>query len=86
MMWCEEISEGPTWGPQPNRARLGVLACPGGLFPPGAPPYDIIYTRNSEIFRKIHIKFSGHSDNFIFFHFLLQGKFRKQTKLGIYFI
>ena len=44
MMWDEEISEGATWGPQPTRVRLGVLARPGGLCPPGAPPSDIICT------------------------------------------
>ena len=59
-MWDEEISEGPTWGPQPTRAR------PGGLCPLGAPPSGIICTRNSEIFRKKSYKISGHSENFYF--------------------
>ena len=38
MTWAKEISEGPMWGPQPTKACLGLLACPGGLCPPGAPP------------------------------------------------
>src|SRR3989337_2343119 len=86
MMWDEEVSEGPTWRPQPTRARLGVLARSGGLCPPGAPPSDIICTRNLEIFRKNRIKFLEHSENFYFWViFLLHGKFRKQTKHGILF-
>ena len=63
VMWEEEVSEGAMWGPQPARARLGVLACRGGLCPPGAPPSDIICTKNSE---KNRIKFSEHSENFYF--------------------
>ena len=83
MMWCEEISEGATWGPQHTKALLGVLTRPGGLCPPGAPPSDVICTKNSE---KNHIKFPGHSENFHFWViFLLHGKLRKQTKHGILF-
>ena len=87
MMWTKEISEGPMWGPQPTRARLGVLARPGGLCPPGAPPLVLFASKilkNSE--EKNHIWFSEHSENFYFWViFLLHGKFRKQTKHGILF-
>ena len=69
MMWDEEVSEGPTWGPQPTRARLGVLARPGGLCPPGAPPLVIFAPEILKYLGKNHIKFSGHSENFYFWVF-----------------
>ena len=65
VLWDEEV-RGPTWGPEPTRARLGVLARPGGLCPPGATPSDVICIKNSKIFRKNSIKFSKHSENFYF--------------------
>ena len=65
-MWDEEISEGATWGPQPTRARLGVLARPGGLCPPGAPPSDVICTKILKYSEKNRIKISEHSENFYF--------------------
>ena len=52
MMWDEEVSEGATGGPQPTRARLGLLARPGGLCPPSAPPFDVYCSKNSQIFEK----------------------------------
>ena len=73
MMWCEGISEGATWGPQPTRARLGVLARPGGLCPPGAPPSDI--------------KFPGHSENFYFWViFYCTGNSENRQNMALYFI
>ena len=86
-MWDEEISEGPTWGPQPTRVRLGVLARPGGLCPPGAPPSDVICTKNSEIFRKNHIKFSEHSENFYFWVIsYCTNNSRNRQRMAFYFI
>ena len=86
-MWAKEISEGPTWGPQPTRARLGVLACPGGLCPPGAPPSDVYCTKNSQIFTKNRIKFSGHSENFYFWViFYCMGKLENIQNMAFYFI
>jgi hypothetical protein len=74
------------WGPQPTRARLVLLARPGELCPPGAPPSDVICTKNCQIFKKNRIKFSGHYENFHFWViFLLHEKIRKQTKHEFYF-
>ena len=43
---------------QPTRARLGSLARPGGLCPPGGPPLVLIGSKISYIFyKKIPIKF-----------------------------
>ena len=87
MMWAKEVSEGPTWGPQPTRVRLGVLACPGGLCPPGVPPSDIICTRNSKIFKKNRVKFSGHSENFYFWLiFYCTGNSENRQNMAFYFI
>ena len=74
-------------GPQPTRARLGVLARPGGLCPPGAPPSGIICTKNLEIFRKNHIEFSGHSENFYFWviFYCTENSENKQN-MAFYFI
>ena len=86
-MWEQEISEGGMWGPQPTRARLGVLVRPGGLCPPGAPPSDIICTRNSEIFKKNRVKFSGHSENFYFWViFYCTGNSENRQNMAFYFI
>ena len=37
---------------QPTRARLGSLACPGGLCPPGGPPLVLIVSNIPHIFYK----------------------------------
>ena len=37
---------------QPTKARLGSLARPGGLCPPGGPPLVVICSNNSYIFHK----------------------------------
>ena len=42
---------GPGWA-QPTRARLGSLARPGGLCPPGGPPLVVICSNISYIFHK----------------------------------
>ena len=76
MMWDEEVSEGPTWGPQPTRVRLGLLARPGGLCPPGAPPSGITCTKNSE---KI-INFQGILRTFIFGPFFIARENQKTDK------
>ena len=87
MMWDEEVSKGGTGGPQPTKARLGVLARPGELCSPGAPPSDIICTRNSEIFKKNRVKFSGHSENFYFWViFYCTGNSENRQNMGLYFI
>ena len=84
MMWDEEVSEGAHVG---TTTHQGVLACPGGFCPPGASPSDIICTRNSEIFRKNHIKFSGHSENFYFWIiFYCTGNSENRQNMAFYFI
>ena len=61
MTWAKEISEGAMWGPQPTRVR------PGGLCPPGAPPSDVICTKNLNIQKKKNrIKVSRYYENFYF--------------------
>ena len=79
-MWNEEISEGPTWGPQPTRERLGVLARPGGLCSPGAPPSDVYCTKNSQILRKNVLNFQGILITFIFGSFFIAREIQKTNK------
>ena len=75
------------WGPQHTRARLGVLARPGGLCPPGAPPSGVYWTKNSQIFRKNRVKFSGHSENFCFWViFYCTGNLENRQTMAFYFI
>jgi hypothetical protein len=66
-----------TWGPQPTRARLGLLARPGGLCPPGAPPSEVICTKNSE---KIALNFQGILRTFIFGSFFIAQEIQKTDK------
>ena len=80
MMGDEEVSEGATWGPQPTRARLGVLACAGGLCPPGAPPSDVYCTKNSQILRKNVLNFQGILITFIFGSFFIAREIQKPDK------
>ena len=42
--WAPEVGRG---GAQPTRARLGSLARPGGLCPPGGPRLVLILSNNS---------------------------------------
>ena len=73
-------------GTTTHQALLGVLARPGGLCPPGAPPLVIFAPKILKYSEKNRIKFSGHSENFFFWViFVLHVKFRKQTKHGILF-
>ena len=65
-MWAKEISEGAHVGTTTPRARQGVLACPGGLCPPGTPPLVIFAPKILKYSRKNLIKFLGHSENFYF--------------------
>ena len=53
---------------------------PGGHNPPRAPPSDVICTKNSQIFRKNHIRFSGHSENFYFWVIFIARKILKIDK------
>ena len=81
MMWDEEISEGGMWGPQPTRARLGVLARPGGLC---LPPSDVICTENSE---KIVLNFHGILRTFILGSiFYCTGNSENRQNMAFYFI
>ena len=87
MMWCEGISEG---------AHVGTTTHQGAPGGPSAPMW-VVPTRYTSLLCYLHqkflniqekkrIKFSEHSENFYFWViFLLHGKFRKQTKLGILF-
>jgi hypothetical protein len=53
--WLIYQKRGTGGGPrraQPTRARLGSLARPGGLCPPGGPPLVLICSNNSYIFHK----------------------------------
>ena len=76
---------GPTWGPQPIRARLGLLARPGVLWSPGAPPLMLFALKIQKYLEKIVLTFQGILSTFIFGSFLLHGKSRKQDKHGILF-
>ena len=70
MKWCKEISEGPTWGPQPTRVRLGswrtqvgcahLVHLPLMLFAPKI----LKYSEKS-------FKLSEHSENFYFWDIFL---------------
>ena len=46
--------------PQPTRARLGSLACPGGLCPPGGSPLVVICSNIFIYCKTILHKFSAH--------------------------
>ena len=80
MMWYEEVSEGPTWGPQPTRARLGVLARPGGLCPPGAPPSDVFAPKIQKYSEKIVFNFQGILRTLIFGSFFIARENQKTDK------
>ena len=82
MMWYEEISEGAHVG---TTTHQGVPGGPGaprwvGLCPPGAPPFGIVCTKNSEIFRKNHVNFLEHSENFYFGSFFNAREIQKTDK------
>ena len=81
MMWDEEVSEGPTWGPQPPRAR------PGGLCPLVHPPLVIFAPKILKYSGKNHIKFSGHSENFYFcVIFYCTANSENRQNMAFYFI
>ena len=78
MTWTKGISEGAHVGPQPTWARLGLLACPGVLWAPGAPPLMLFAPEIQKYSEKYRVKFSEHSENFYFcVIFLLHGENRK---------
>ena len=79
MMWDEEVSEGAHMGTT-TKARLGLLARPGGLCPPGAPPSDVICTKNSEKNKKIILNFQGILRTFIFGSFFIAREIQKTDK------
>ena len=79
-MWCEEISEGGTWGPQPTRARLGWLARPGVLWAPGAPPRMLFVPEIQKYSEKIVLKFQGIRRTFIFGSFFIAREIQKTDK------
>jgi hypothetical protein len=82
----KEYVRGPWWGPPPTTACHVGVACPGGCCPPGAPPSEVICTKNSHIFRKKSYQiFRTFRELSFLGHFLLHGKTRKQTKQGILF-
>ena len=87
-MWDEEVSEGAHVGTTTHQSAPGPQARPGGLCPPGAPPSDIICTRNSEISRKNRIKISGHSQNFYFWviFYCMKKKSEIRQSMAFYFI
>ena len=66
MMWAKEINEGAHVGATTHQGAPGVAGVPWCLVGTRCTPSDVICTQNSEIFRKNHIKFLGHSENFYF--------------------
>ena len=86
MMWYEEVSEGAHVGTTTHQgAPRG--ARPGGLCPPRAPPSDIICSKNSQISRKNHVKFSGHYEIFYFWViFYCTGNSENRQNMACYFI
>jgi len=73
-------------GPQPTRARLGVLACQVGCAHLVQLPLILFAPEILKYSEKNCIKFSMHYKKFYFWViFLLHEKFRKHTKHGILF-
>ena len=85
-MWDEEVSEG---------AHVGTTTHQGAPGGPGAPRWVVptwctslwyyLHQKFLNIQKKIVLNFQGILITFILGHFLLHGKFRKQTKHGILF-
>ena len=65
-MWDGEISEGVHVGTTTHQGTPGGAGVPRWVVPTWCTPSDVICTKNSEIFRKNCIKFSGHYENFYF--------------------
>ena len=84
-MWAKEISEVAHVGATTHQGTPGGAGAPWCLVGTRCTPSGIICTRNSEIFRKNHIKFSNHSENFYFLVIFLHEENRKQDNYGILF-
>ena len=66
MTWAKEISEGPTWGPQPTRARLGSWRALVGCAHLVHLPLVLFAPRILKYSEKYHVKFLENSENFYF--------------------
>ena len=69
MMWAKEISEGPTWGPQPTRARLGCWCAQVGCAHLVHLPLMFIAPKILKYPEKTVLNFQGILRSFIFGHF-----------------
>ena len=87
MMWAKEISEGAHVGATTYQGTPGGAGAPWCLVGTRCTPSGVICTRNSEIFKKNHIKFSGHSENFYFWViFYCTEKTENMINMAFYFI
>ena len=87
IMWQKEISQGPTWGPQPTRACLGVLERQVGCADLVHPPLMLFASKIHKYSEKKHIKISDHSKNFYFWViFYCTGNSENRQNMAFYFI
>ena len=71
----------------PTRVCLGLLARPGGLCPPGAPPSDVICIKNLKYSEKIVLNFQSILRTFIFGSFFYcTGNSENKQNMAFYFI
>ena len=86
-MWDEEKSKGPTWGPQPTRARLGSWRAQVGCAHLVHLPLVLFAPEIQKYSEKYRIKFSGHSENFYFWViFYCTGNSENRQNMAFYFI